>query len=113
MSMKIERVNNSILRELSYILANEIKDQNIRFVTVTSVKTTNDLSFAKVYYTILDDSKKEEAQKAFKSAAGFIRHELMDRIDIRYVPELEFVYDESIEYGKMIENKIKEIHKED
>jgi len=113
MSIKIERISSQMVKEISYILATEVKEQSLKFVTITDCKVTNDLSFAKVYYTILDNSKKEEAQKAFKSAAGFIRHELMDRIDIRYVPELEFIYDESIEYGKMIENKIKEIHKED
>ena len=48
--------------------------------------------------------------KALKNAKGFIRHELMDRVDIRHIPELEFVYDESIEYGKKIENIIEEIH---
>ena len=68
MSMKIERVNNSILRELSYILANEIKDQNIRFVTVTSVKTTNDLSFAKVYVTVLKEEFKNETLKSLKNS---------------------------------------------
>ena len=50
--------------------------------------------------------------KALKNAKGFIRHELMDRVDIRHIPELEFVYDESNEYGKKIENIIEEIHKD-
>jgi ribosome-binding factor A len=57
--------------------------------------------------------KKVETAKALKNAAGFIRKELMDRMDIRYTPELEFVFDESIEYGKKIENIIEEIHTKD
>ena len=57
--------------------------------------------------------KKEETAKALKNAAGFIRKELMDRMDIRYTPELEFIFDESIEYGKKIENIIEEIHEKD
>lgn len=110
MSMKIERVNNSILKEVSYILANEIKDHNIKFVTVTSVKTTNDLSFAKVYITVLNEQYKTETLKSLKKAKGFIRRELASRIDIHHVPELEFIYDDSISYGKNIENIIKEIN---
>lgn len=113
MSIKIDRIASNMIKEISYILANEVKDQDIKFVTITDCHVTNDLSFAKVYYTVLDESKKEETKKALKNASGFIRRELMDRIDIRYTPELEFVYDESIEYGKKIENIIDEIHKED
>jgi len=56
--------------------------------------------------------KIEETEKALKSASGFIRHELRSRVDIRQIPELRFVYDKSIEYGKRIEEKLKEI-KED
>ena len=50
---------------------------------------------------------------ALKSASGFIRHELMDRVEIRHIPELEFVYDESIEYGKKIENIIEKINEKE
>lgn len=112
MSIKIDRIASNLVKEISYILANEVKDQDIKFVTITDCHVTNDLSFAKVYYTVLDDSKKESTKKALKSASGFIRRELMDRVEIRHTPELEFVYDESIEYGKKIENIIEEIHKE-
>ena len=110
MSVKIERINSNMIREISYILANEIKDNDIKFVTVTDVKVTNDLSYAKVYFTVLDMSKKEDTLKALKNAAGFIRRELCNRVDIRHMPELEFVFDESIEYGKKIENIIEKIH---
>ena len=110
MSVKIDRISSQMTKEISYILATEVKDQTLKFVTITDCKVTNDLSFAKVYYTILDESKIEESKKAFKNAKGYIRRELADRIDIRHIPELEFIYDESIEYGKRIEEKIKEIH---
>ena len=111
MSIKLDRIESNMIKEISYILANEVKDKDIKFVTVTACHVTNDLSFAKVYYTVLDLNRKEETKKALKNASGFIRRELMDRIDIRYTPELEFIYDESIEYGKKIENIIEEIHK--
>lgn len=110
MSIKINRIASQMVKEISYVLATEIKDSDIRFVTVTDVKVTNDLSFAKVYVTVLKDDKKEETLKALKNAASFIRKELANRLEIRHIPELEFVYDESIEYGKKIENIIENIH---
>lgn len=108
MSIKSERVSNNIQKELSYILNNEVKNPNIKFITITACSVTSDLSFAKVYFTTLGDIK--ETLKALKSARGFIRKSLADRIELRHIPELEFIYDESIEYGKKIEDKIKEIH---
>ncbi len=110
MSIKIDRINHSIVREISYILMTEVKDEDIKFVTITDCKTTNDLSFAKIYFTVLDDSKRESTLEALKNASGFIRKELAERIEIRHIPELEFVYDESIEYGRKIEGIIENIH---
>lgn len=108
MSVKNERINSNVQRELSYILANEIKNPHIKFITITAVDVTSDLSYAKVYFTTLGDIK--ETLTGLKSAKGFIRRELADRIELRHVPELEFVYDESIEYGKKIEEIIEDIH---
>lgn len=113
MSIKIDRIASALVKEVSYILMTEIKDQNIKFVTITDCKLTSDLSYAKFYYTVLDDEKREETAKALKNARGFVRSKLYDRIDIRYIPEIDFVFDESIEYGKNIENIIEEIHKKD
>lgn len=113
MSIKIERINSSMVKEISYILAHEIKDNDIKFVTITAVKVTSDLSFAKVYFTVLDENRKQQTLDALQNAAGFIRKELCNRIDIRHMPELEFIFDDSIAYGKKIEDIIKEIHEED
>ena len=110
MSIKIERIGSNLVKEISYILANEVKDNDIKFVTVTDVKVTNDLSYAKVYFTVLDNEKRKTTLEALNSAKGFIRRELADRVDVRHIPELEFVFDESIEYGKKIENIIDKIH---
>ena len=112
MNIKIERISSALKREISYVLANEVKDKDIGFVTITACKVTSDLSFAKVYFTVFDDSKKESTLKALKNASGFIRRELTDRVDIRHIPELQFVYDESIEYGKKIEDIIEKINEE-
>ena len=112
MSVKINRLANILIQEISYILATEVKDKNINFVTVTDVKLTSDLSFAKVYVTVLDDEKREEIMKSLNNARGFIRGKLHDCVEMRYIPELSFVYDESIEYGNKIENIINELNKD-
>lgn len=113
MSVKIDRIASNFIKEISYILANEIKDSDIHFVTVTDCKVTNDLSYAKVYVTVLDLQKKEETLKALNNAASFIRKNLAERVEVRHIPELSFVYDESIDYGKKIESIIEQIHEEE
>lgn len=107
--MKIERLNSTFVKEISQILQTEIKDEDIKFVTVTDCDITNDLSFCKVYVTVLDESKKETTLKALNGAASYIRTILSQRIEIRHTPELKFLYDESIEYGARIEKAIQEI----
>lgn len=108
--IKLERINNNLVKELSYILASEVKDNDIKFVTITDCKVTNDLSFAKVYFTVFNVDRKKETLDALKGASGFIRKQLADRIELRHIPELQFVYDESIQYGQKIEKIIDEIH---
>ena len=102
-NIKIERLNHTIQEEISMILMTEIKDEEIKFVTITGVETTNDLSFAKVYFTVLDEEKKEQTLKALEKASSFIRSKLAERIEIRHTPELKFIFDTSIEYGNHIE----------
>lgn len=109
MSIKSERVSDALIEQISYIIETEVKNKNIQFVTITDVKVSNDLSYSKVYFTVLDESKIVDTTKALKSAAGFIRHELRERVDIRQIPELNFVYDESIEYGNKIENILEQL----
>jgi len=109
--MKIDRIASNIVKEISYILSQEVKDSHIKFVTVTDCKLAHDLGHAKIYVTVLDETKKAETMLALKHASGFIRKELANRVKIRHVPELEFVYDESIEYGMKIENLIEKINK--
>lgn len=106
MSIKIDRLNNSFVEQISQILRTEIKDERIHFVTVTAVKITNDLSFAKVYVTVLDDKERDSIIKQLNKASNFIERELSKRIDIRKMPNITFVYDESIEYATNIENII-------
>jgi len=112
-SIKIERLNHAFQEQISIILMREIKDENIKFVTITGVETTSDLSFSKVYYTVLNEAKKQETEEALKKAAPFIRTKLAERVDIRHTPELKFIFDTSISYGNHIEKIIEEIHEKD
>jgi len=111
-NIKIERLNHTYQQEISIILGREIKDEAIKFVTITGVDITNDLSFAKVYYTVLDESRKLETKKALERASSFIRSRLAEKVDIRHTPELKFIYDTSIEYGEHIDKLIDKINKD-
>ncbi len=109
-SVKIERLNHTVMEEISKILMTEIKDEDIQFVTITGVDITSDLSFAKVYFTVLNVEKKASTLEALNGASHFIRGELSKRIEVRHTPELKFIYDDSIEYGEHIEDVIEKIH---
>ena len=110
MSIKIDRLNNSFVEKISEVLHNDIKDKIVSLVTITDARVTNDLSFVKVYFTTLNDDKKEVLM-ALNRAKGFIRSKLCEKMQIRKMPEINFVYDESIDYGKKIENIIERISK--
>ena len=110
MSLHIERYNSIFEREISKILQQEIKDPNIKFVTVTGCEITNDLSYAKVYVTVLDDDKKNDIMKSLDKAKSYIRGQLSKKVEIRHTPELRFIFDKSVEYGNNIERIINNLH---
>mgnify|MGYP003516751094 CR=1 FL=1 len=112
-NIKIERLNHAFQEEISMILMTEIKDEDIKFVTITGVDTTSDLSYAKVYFTVLDETKKETTLEALNGAASFIRSKLAERVEIRHTPELKFIYDTSIAYGEHIEKIIDKINEKE
>ena len=112
-SIKIERLNHAFQEEISMILMTEIKDEDIKFVTITGVETTSDLSYAKVYFTVLDDTKRKSTLEALNGAASFIRGKLAERVEVRHTPELKFIYDTSIEYVNHIDEIIDNINKEE
>ena len=109
MSLKIDRLNNIFVEEISRIIHTEIMDKEVGFVTVTEARVTSDLSFAKIYITTLNDNR-DKVVATLNKASGFIRTMLCDRVKIRKMPEIHFVYDTSIEYGKKIEDIIDRIH---
>jgi len=106
--IKLKRIESQILREVSDIIMNDARDNAIKNITITGCNVTNDLSFAKIYFTTQGD--KNLMLKDLEEASGYIRLELAERIEIRHTPKIKFVYDESIEYGNRIESIINEIH---
>lgn len=108
--IKSERVASEIVRIVSAILANDSRDELLKTVTITGCTVSNDLSYAKVYFTSTSSLNNKQMEKELKEAAGYIRHELAEKLEVRHTPELQFVYDESIAYGNRIEELIKEIH---
>ena len=113
MSVKTERIANLLVREISDILQNEVNDEDIKFVTITYCKVDTDLSLAQVYCTVLDQNKKDKCLHDLNNAKGFIKTELAKRkLEIRRIPDLRFIYDESVEYGNKIENIINKINKD-
>lgn len=111
MNLKGERVASDMQRELCNILLLEAKDEDFKHVTITDCDVTNDLSFAKIYFTTTDD--REKVEKDLNNAAGFFRSLLAERLQIRHTPELRFIFDESIEYGQKIEKIIEKLHEEE
>ena len=109
MSVKIERLNHQFQEVISEILYKEVKNPDLKFVTITGCEITNDLSFCKVYFTVLGKDK-DEILKELNNAASFIRGEISKRVEIRHTPELRFVFDTSIEYGEKIEKIISDIN---
>ncbi len=109
--IKIKRIESQMVKEISEIIMNDARDTTLKTVTITGCEVTNDLSFAKVYFTSFLD--KQTILKDLAEASGYIRTELAERIDLRHTPKLKFVYDESIEYGNKIESIINEIHEKE
>ena len=102
-SNRINRINEEIQKELS-ALFRTLKDPRVQggMVTVTHVDTTSDLRYAKVFVSVLDKAQEKDVVKGLKSAAGYLRRELGATLRLRYTPELQFVADDSIEYGAHI-----------
>lgn len=112
MSVKTERIANLLIREISDILQNEVYDEDIKFVTITGCTVDTDLSLAQVYCTVLNDLKKEKCMHDLNGAKGFIKTELAKRkLEIRKIPDLRFIFDESVEYGNRIEKIIEDMKK--
>lgn len=110
-SNKISRINEDIKFVLSKLLR-DIKDPRINsqgLISITSVETTGDLRYCKVYLSVLDPESEKELKRGLRSASGWLRRELAKALDLRYTPELIFVLDKSIEHGAHINQIINEL----
>lgn len=96
--------------EITQLLAREVHDPGIGFLTVTHVKVTPDLQVARVYYTTLGDVKaRRDSQRALQRASPFLRRHIARRLRLKRVPELEFFFDEAVERGDRVEQILQEI----
>lgn len=113
-SHRIDRINGQIQRELSLLILQKIKDSRIRDknVSITQVKATPDLKSATVYVSILgDETEKAQVLEVLNHASSFLRSNLGHTIKLHSVPALNFVMDNSVEYGMHIESILNDIKK--
>jgi ribosome-binding factor A len=105
-----DRVSGQIQKVLSELLLKKIKDPRLEAATITSVKMSRDLKFAKVYFVTSGGKERtEEAVDGFKSALGYVKRKLAAQLGLRYMPELRFFYDDSFDYGSHIDEVIKAV----
>jgi ribosome-binding factor A len=114
MYKRSEKVAEAIHELVSELLIKGLKDPRIGFVTITGVKVTDDLHLATVYFTVIGSEEEMKATgQGLNSARGFIRKEMGKSLHMRYIPELIFRYDESVQYGSRIETLLREINATD
>ena len=107
---RMGRIDEEYRKELSQIISYDLKNPNVTgMISVTKVKVTTDLKYAKIYVSILNSKNIKETMDGLKKSSGFIRSELAKRINLRNTPELIFEIDDSIEYGAKIDSILKEI----
>ncbi len=94
-----DRIADQMQRELADIIRTELKDPRVGWVTLTAVEVTRDYSHAKVFYTVMNSTDLDTTQRALEHAGGFLRSEVSRRIKLFTVPQLHFIYDQSIERG--------------
>lgn len=111
-SHKIERIESDIIKYLSNILLTETRDELMKSITLTEVEVNKDLSIAKVYFTSISELTHKEVEEEMNEASPFLRGKLAKVLEVRNIPELKFIYDETIEYATKIERIINKIHTE-
>ena len=112
MKIRPERIAHLMRREIADILQRKMRDPRVSaMVSVTDVELTHDLSMARVYVGVLaDGQERDRVLEALRNAAGFVRHELGSRLELREIPELRFEIDNSIERGARVDELLRRIH---
>jgi ribosome-binding factor A len=102
-SARMRRVDEAVRAVLSDVVASELKDPRVGFVTVTSVQTSPDLRHARVYVSVLgDEAVREASLDGLRSAHGFLQRRLGQELTLKHTPALSFHYDSSIDHGMRI-----------
>jgi len=108
--LRAEKLQALIKQEMSTMLIRDVRDPRVKFVTVTGVEVSNDLSYAKIYVSLYGTEEQQaQAWKGLQSALGFFRSEIARRIDLRVAPVLSFHKDTSMEYSAHIESLLRDI----
>lgn len=111
---RASRVKHLLQQEISRILQREMKDPRITLVTVTNVSLTDDLRDAKVFISSLDDNvDRQDLLHGLSRATGFIRGELGRQLKLKYIPQIEFLFDDSYAQQERIFDLIDQIHSEE
>ncbi len=111
---RADRVGELIQRVLAELLTKSIKDPRLKMATITDVKMSKDLKNARIYFAVSGGPKRvDNALLGFKSAMGFIKRVLASELELRYMPELKFFYDESFDYGARIDSLLKSLNADD
>ena len=94
-----QRMGEQIRRDLAELVRNELRDPRLTWVSFTAIKLSRDLGYATVYFSVLNPDDSKQSLELLTQAAGFLRHHLAARIRARTIPELKFIYDDSLERG--------------
>ena len=103
---RTDRLGAELQRELAAVLRDEVRDPRVGLITVQEIRVTRDMSHAKVYFTCMGGDPKSTQDFLNRKLAGFLRHQLSHRVRTRTMPQLHFVYDESIERGQHLSELI-------
>lgn len=107
---RMGRIDEELKKELSQIISYELKNPDATgMISVTRVKTTPDLKYAKVYISMLNSNSKEKTIEALKKSSGYMRSQIAKRVNLRITPELVFEEDDSMEYGMKIDSILKDL----
>ena len=111
---RTDRLAEQIREEASHVLARQVHDPGVGFLTLTRVRVTADLQLARLYYTTMGDAAaRRTTERALQRVAPFLRRQLGQRLRLRRVPELEFVFDQSVAHQARVEELLQEIHAAD
>lgn len=113
MAHRIDKLEHLIKEEVSMIFLYKLHDPALGLITITNVKISPDLKIAKIYISVFEKEKREAVIEKIRERTGFIRTELAHRIRIKFIPELKFFVDDTLDYVEKIEGLIKKIHEND